>query len=253
MRSQETKGTQMSYRKSASVYDAIYTQMKDYRLEASRVHRLVLDVIGRVNTRDLSLLDVACGTGLHLQYFQSWFEHAEGLDLDNAMLKTAHKRVPLVRLHQTSMTNFNLGRQFDVVTCLFSAIGHLVDREDLEAAIIHMARHLNPGGVLVIEPWLKPEAFDPERSLGAEFVDQGKLKVSRITRIKREGRITRLEMHYTIGTPEGVEYFQEVHKVAMWSEDDFRRAFNRAGLEVNFDPAGLSNNGRGIYVAVKPK
>jgi SAM-dependent methyltransferase len=50
--------------------------------------------------------------------------------------------------------DFNLGLTFDAVVCLFSAIGYVVTVKRLHSALAAMARHLRPGGVLLVEPWL---------------------------------------------------------------------------------------------------
>ena len=70
------------------------------------------------------LLDVACGTGLHLSYLKQHFQ-VEGLDLDERLLAIARQRNPGIPLHHADMTAFNLGRTFDVVICLFSDIGYV--------------------------------------------------------------------------------------------------------------------------------
>ena len=40
------------------------------------------------------------------------------------------------------MRTFNLGRQFDVVTCLFRSIGYMQTPIDLLHALVNMAGHL---------------------------------------------------------------------------------------------------------------
>ena len=77
------------------------------------------------------------------------------------MLEVARARHPEITFHQGDMRTFDLGRRFDVVTCLFSSIGYLRSPSDLRAAVINMARHLQPGGVLIIEPWLTEETWTP--------------------------------------------------------------------------------------------
>ncbi|TSA50235.1 class I SAM-dependent methyltransferase, partial [archaeon] len=65
---------------------------------------------------------MACGTGKHIEYLKDQFE-IEGLDISREMLEIAHVRNPNVTFHQADMTDFDLGKKFDVITCLFSAIG----------------------------------------------------------------------------------------------------------------------------------
>lgn len=253
-----------TYSVTADVYDAIYTigQRKDYELEARHVRHIAEAKTGR-RSIDMSLFDVACGTGLHLQYFARWFKHVEGLDISGAMLAVARKRLLDVHLHQDTMTSILLNHSpdggseptFDVVTCLFSAIGHLEAYDDLRHAVHSMAKHVSPGGVLMIEPWLTPETFDPVKGDGAVFVDEPELKIARFatTTRTRDGLATNLRLDFMIKRPgKPAETFVEEHVITMWTEDHFRRAFQRTGMDVAFDPKGLSYNGRGIYIATKP-
>ena len=99
-----------------------------------------------------SLLDVACGTGKHLEHLGDEFD-CEGLDLNPEFVKLAQQRTG-VRVHSASMDAFDIEERFDAVVCLFSSIGYT---SDLPGAIGSMARHLNPDGVLIIEPWLRPD------------------------------------------------------------------------------------------------
>lgn len=57
------------------------------------------------------------------------------------------------------MRSFDLGRRFDAVTCLFRSIGYMPTVEDLSAAVATMARHLVDGGVLVVDGWVRPDAW----------------------------------------------------------------------------------------------
>lgn len=49
----------------------------------------------------------------------------QGLDLEPQFVELARKRLRGVTIHEGDMTSFDLGRRFDAVTCLFSAIGHV--------------------------------------------------------------------------------------------------------------------------------
>ena len=76
-------------------------------------------VIDRYVPSARSLLDVACGTGKHLEHLQHHYRVA-GVDISPAMLDVARRRLPGVPLHVGDMVDFELGRTFDVVTCLES-------------------------------------------------------------------------------------------------------------------------------------
>jgi SAM-dependent methyltransferase len=140
---------------SAELYDLFY-DWKDYHAEAEKVRELV----AARNPDARTLLDVGCGTGSHLVHVCDWYE-VEGLDLNADLLQVAARRLPVVTLHEADMRDFDLGRTFDVVACLFSSIGYVETTDGLSRAVESMARHLAPSGVLIVEPWFSPSTFDP--------------------------------------------------------------------------------------------
>src|SRR5918997_919179 len=97
------------YTQSAQFYDALY-HFKDYAA-ASRQLRALLQQ-HHPNTK--ALVDVACGTGKHLQYLREYYQ-VEGVDLNPEMLEIARGRCPEVPFHHGDMVHFSLGRAFDVV------------------------------------------------------------------------------------------------------------------------------------------
>src|SRR3954452_22491707 len=109
------------FNRSADIYDAVYA-FKDYAGEAARLREL----IERRSPGASSLLDVACGTGRHLEELGRWYE-VEGLDIEADLVKVARDRLDGVRVHEADMVGFDLGKNFDVVICLFSSIGYVGD------------------------------------------------------------------------------------------------------------------------------
>ena len=234
------------FAKSARFYDALYAHSgKDYAAEADRLRRLMRRYR---QSGGRAWLDVACGTGLHIAYLMDDFD-ATGVDVDEGMLGVARERCPDVAFYEADMVDFALDRRFDVVTCLFSSIGYARTLDRLHAAVANMARHLAPGGLLIVEPWILPEDWQ-DRHVGALFVDEPDLKVARVNHSRREGTVSILDFQYLVGTPEGVEHFAERHELGLFAHEDYRAAFERAELHVEHDPEGLM--GRGLYMGIAP-
>ena len=80
------------FSRSARLYDAIYS-FKDYAAEAAAIHELVQ----RRNAGASTLLDVACGTGVHLAELRRWYRSV-GLDADPELLAVARERLGDVEL-----------------------------------------------------------------------------------------------------------------------------------------------------------
>lgn len=237
-------------RMTGEIYDAIYS-FKNYESEA---RRLIEIVDSRKKSTGSDLLDVACGTGAHLPFLVDRF-HVVGVDLSKEQIEEAKKRLPGVEFNQGDMKNFDLGRKFDVVTCLFSSIGYVHTPEELQLAVGNMAKHLKTGGVLVIEPWLDRESYNPNYE---PPIDEGVLKdgtkVRRFAEMGIDGNISVLKMHHELDGPEGHREFDEEHRLAMHTSSDFQTAFNAAGLSFEFDKSGLQSNhdkSRGLYIGVK--
>lgn len=232
------------FSQSARIYDAIYASIRDYPREAEELHRLIQS--RRPGAR--TLLDVACGTAAHLADLRPHYE-VGGVDLEPEMLAVARERLPEVPFHEADMTSFDLGRRFDAVVCMFSSIGYVRTVEGLHSALASMARHVEPGGVLVVEPWLSPEGYRA-RHVAAVFVDEPELKIARLSVGGQDRNISIIDFTYLVGTPDGVEQFTERHELGLFTVEEHLAAFRAAGLEAEHDPEGPM--GRGLYVAVSP-
>ena len=226
--------------KAPELYDLFY-EWKDYREEADKIRELARARRPGAKT----LLDVGCGTGAHLVHLRESFELA-GLDIDPGLLSVARDKLPEVSLHSGDMRDFDLGQRFDVVTCLFSSIGYMQTVADLQLAIQTMARHLSPGGLLIVEPWFSPDTFDPNHLGRTIVVQRPNLEAVRMNGSRVEGRRSILDFHYLVATPGKVEHLTEEHVLGLFTDDEYRRAFERAGLEAEHDPEGLM--GRGLWI-----
>lgn len=233
------------FTESAAWYDR-FQAGKDYAREA----RQVTSLIRRHQPAARTLLDVACGTGRHLCHFRETFT-CHGLDLDGGLLDVARNRLPDVPFTRADMTAFDLGQRFDAVTCLFSSIGYVGTTERLHAAVGVMARHLSPGGVLIIEPWILPERwpeFDGQSH--ADTIFDGQSTLVRVRTNRRSGTTTELLVHYVAAGRGQITTADETHRLRMFTRAEYLDAVTGAGLHPEWDPDGIT--GRGLLVATHP-
>ncbi|WP_338785128.1 class I SAM-dependent methyltransferase [Streptomyces sp. DG1A-41] len=231
---------------SAKIYHAQHTARgKDYAAEAE----LVAEQIRMRLPEAAGVLDVACGTGGHLGPFTELLGHAEGIDLSESMLEIARADLPGVPLHTGDMRSFDLGRTFDAVTCLFASIGYVGSQEELQQALRCFARHVEPGGVVAVEPWWFPETY-VDRWVSSDVIDSDGTTIARVAHTLRDGDASRMSVHYLIASPDGgVRHVTEVHRAMLFTRAQYEKAFRLAGLRPEYVPGVLS--GRGLFVGVR--
>lgn len=167
------------------------------------------------------------------------------------MLEVARGRAPnAAELHQGDFRTFDLGRRFDAIVCLFSSIGYLVDEPDLRSAISNFSRHLEPGGVLLVEGWVEPE-FWLESTVATEAARADGLAVARAVHTRREGSICELSMRYLVAMPgSGLRTIDEHHRMRLSDPGEVEAAYLASGLTFERLPHML-HAGRSVFLGVR--
>ena len=140
----------MSYEKSAPWYDLIYFVFKDYSAEADQIGALM--EVERPGAQ--TILDVACGTGEHALHLGERGFLVDGLDLEPNFVRIAAEKNPNGTFIAADMIDFDLGKRYDAVLCLFSSIGYTRTVENLHRTIRCFREHLADDGVILVEPWM---------------------------------------------------------------------------------------------------
>ena len=234
------------FKELAQYYDLIYS-FKNYEDEA----KLLLSLIKEYKqSPGNSLLDVACGTGKHLNYLKDSFQCA-GTDINNEILAVARTNISNVDFIEADMINMRLNKKFDVLLCLFTAIGYLETYENLAKTWETFALHLKPGGVAIVEPWFTKETCD----IGTphmKIYDSEDLKIIRMSVPKIDGDFSILDFHYLVAEKDKeVKYYKDSHKLALFEPDKLITIMQKAGLKAHFIHPELMGK-RGLYIGVKP-
>jgi len=233
------------FRSYAKYYDQIYLKMKDYRKEAD----VVKGVIEKFETnRSKTLLDVGCGTGEHLKYLSSDFQ-CTGIDINRRMIDLAKNKVTNVRFKVADMVNFTIRERFDVIICLFSAIGHVENFKKLVKTLENFRKHLNEKGLVILEPWIFKKDFK-KGFIALDTYEDAKIKLARIATSKIAGLKWLVFMHYLVGEKGEIRYSRELHKMLAIDYEGYVEAFKSSGLgNVRFLKENLWNGCRGLFIA----
>jgi hypothetical protein len=63
---------------------------------------------------------------------------------------------------------------------------------------------------------------------------------------KTRGKLSVMDMHHLVATPDRVEHFVERFELGLFTQDEYLNAFRRANLETTYDSEGIM--GRGLYI-----
>jgi ubiquinone/menaquinone biosynthesis C-methylase UbiE len=237
--------SQTIFKSLAKHYDLLYS-WKDYKKEVEAIRELIRTYKKSPGT---DLLEVACGTGKHAELLQDDFSIV-ATDLNEDMLRIARRRCKRVSFIRADMVNLELGRQFDVVLCLFSSIGYVRTRARLRKTLVNFARHLKVGGVVIVEPWWTRAGY----KVGAvtmTSVGNDDVKIARQSVSKVRGNVSIMDMHYLIAERnKAVTHYIDRHELGLFERSDMLTFMREAGLRARFQEQGLMQ-GRGLYIGVK--
>jgi ubiquinone/menaquinone biosynthesis C-methylase UbiE len=236
---------QLLHNQMAKYYDKVYS-FKNYLDEAVRMQNLIMKYL---ESGGNSLLDVACGTGLHLKHLKDDFS-CTGVDVSNSMLKIARKNAKEVTFKESDMKTFQFRKQFDVITCLLSSIGYVRTIANLEKTIQNFSTHLKKGGVLLIEPSHSKSVYlqgDPR----VTTYDGKEVKIARVNVTKIRQATAVLSMHILVAERgKEVKYFIDRHELGLFGINNTLRILKAAGLKSKFLKNGLMP-GRELFVGIK--
>ncbi len=200
--------------------------------------RLLDETLERHPTPKRTHLDLACGTGLVVEYFRSRGWRSTGIDASIEMLATARTRVS--RLVAGDFRALPLRRRFARITCLYDSLNHLLDANDLVAAFRSVRGVMDSDSLFLFDmnhPEIYPEVWgisDPfiadgpdfHLEIGTTFRSREKLGRANVTGWANIGG-KRVEIH-------------EQHRQRAYSEREIVNALTTAGLVpvnvIDFDP-----------------
>ena len=132
------------YESVSKVYDSVAGE------SAKNFAPFILNSIKKYRPESQSILELGCGTGNILVELSKRYE-TYGLDLSEDMLEIAGKKDKKSVYKQGDMSDFDLGRKFDVICCMYDSINHLPSLSHWKRMFDCCFRHLVDGGLMIFD------------------------------------------------------------------------------------------------------
>jgi len=215
-----------------SRYSALYDDLCQSDLSQAFVP-LVEQSVQRYAVSGSCLLDLACGTGSAAILLTARGFTVTGVDLSSDMLKLAREKVAgagvKVDFRQQDMARLDIAGPFDVVTCLYDSLNHLLDPKELVATFQGVVGVLAPGGIFIFDV---NTAYCMEKEWGNRVAEEhsSAAMLVHLYSFDPATRIGTLELLCLRKGHGGVERFREVHHERGYTEDEVVAALDAAGL-----------------------
>ena len=239
------------------LYDKLYSY-KDYSKETDFVKDIYFSNSIKNQPNRPKLIDLACGTGSHLQHFESWAD-TTGLDINRGMLSIAKQKCPTSKIISGDITHLErlhmYYNQFDIVTCLFSSIQYIIDSNKLLEAFKQINKLLTSTGIIVLDLRYTSENWVNGHTITSTYKDS-EYEIAMFGESYLEGVIAKWqpaifwknanEMNFTV---------DDVHTIRVYSVSEIESLLKQAGFKVkiysNFNKIKYRNVNCPVFLGEK--
>lgn len=218
-------GDEKLYKRFAAYYDKIYRNV-DYTGESDFIKFAVKE---HKSSSGIELMDMACGTGSHAEILKDSF-NVTGVDINEDMLELARQKVPEVNFIQGDMKDLKLELDFDVITCIFSAIHYNKNLSELENTLKNFYNHLKDGGVLIYDLSLNTSNWI-EGLVSVDTVVEDKLKLARICQSKLKDGIFNADFVFLFKDNGNFDFDIDSHELGIFEIEEVLKTMYKVGFE----------------------
>lgn len=148
----------------ASIYDLLWgSQEADRYIEVSMQDLSLADW----NTKNVHVLDMACGTAPHAAWFKELGIDYKGVDISESMLKKAREKTPTATFQKGDITQVHLFPQKSMSHCILMGFS-IYQFQNPKIISDNAYQWLQPGGYFIIH-MVDPDKYDPILNLASPF------------------------------------------------------------------------------------
>jgi len=173
------------------------------------------------------------------------------------MMDIAREKIPEMEFITGDMKKLDLKHEFDVITCLFSAINYHTSLEELENTLKLFYDHLKDGGILIFDLGFCTENWEE----GRMFVDaavEGNLQLARISQSRLKDGVFNANFVFLVKENGIMDFEIDQHKLGVFPTMEVKKIVTKTGFE-NYifsdykDAPWMDDSGdRPVFVCLKP-
>src|SRR3989304_1235881 len=155
----------------ANYWDAMYAREQFYK----KGFQFIDSWRRKCNLRK-EILDVACGTGYLLTFFEKVGYQTYGSDLSTGILKIARNRLKHTQLKKAAFQTVSFKKKFPIVISFFNSFAYCLSMTELQKTLENLANQLNDEGLIIFDLVTTDE---PKEAFGVKSYSFGDTHISR--------------------------------------------------------------------------
>ncbi|AAK80327.1 SAM-dependent methyltransferase [Clostridium acetobutylicum] len=217
------------YNKFAHIYDKLiradvdYKKWSDFIIEKCVENNLVFD----------DYLDLACGTGNLTENLCPKFKNTWAVDLSQEMLSEAENKFRSQglkpRLACQDISNLNINRKFDLITCCLDSTNYIIDSDDLKKYFKAVSNHLKEGGVFIFDI---NSYYKLSQVLGNNDFNYDDDEVFYYWENQFEDDLVSMYISFFVRDGEFYKRFDEEHEERAYKEEDIEKYLKHGQLNI---------------------
>lgn len=218
-------------------YYNIFYKDKDYTKEAENAELL----FKRWDTgKQISILNLGCGTGKHDIAFAKLGYSVTGIDISPQMVEAAQKNNTRsqydIEYEVADIRNYTAGKTYDVATSLFHVISYQNKNKDILGTFHTAAKALRQNGIFIFDFWYGPGVLSDRPSVRIKTADDAGHAIYRIANPQMHAQENIVDVNYKIFVVEKetgyTKLVEETHKMRYYFVPELKAYLETAGFQM---------------------
>ncbi len=223
----------MVFNNYAKYYNLLYKD-KNYKKEIDFIVSLIKQ---HTKNKNLRILDIGCGTGIHANFLAEQGYQVTGIDLSEKMIKIAQEnKNDNTKFYVADATSFNLDDKFDIILSLFHVVSYQSSNKDISNMFSNVSKHLKKDGLFIFDFWYGPAVLTEQPSIKIKRIENDEIKIVRIAEPTINNMENIVNVNYEIiiynKSKKTIEFINELHKMRYFSIPEINIFINDVNMGV---------------------